>query len=472
MAPSVSSAAPHPLPSIKFVREGSGSFLERRWLLPPLASAVIIAVILVVIAVHGFALTVGKGQWGGASDEVGPGAALLDHAENRGRDLIGQGNGRSGEETAVSVTAGEDEGKAAGGESGPRLPVFAYIITGSKGDGSRMKRLLLSLYHPRNEYLLHLDLEAPPRERMDLARFLRMHPTFVDVGNVHLVAKANLVTYRGPTMIAAYLHCAAILLRQRADWDWFINLSASDYPLMTQDDMAYVFSYLPRELNFVDHSSDLGWKEYVRARPIVVDPGIYSTKKADLFFTSQRRTVPTAFRLFQGSAWVVLSRAFVEYCIWGWDNLPRLTLMYYTNFVSSPEGYFQTVICNSREFRNTTVNSDLHYILWDVPALQHPKTLTSVYFPNMTASGVPFARKFARDGEVLGRIDRELLHRLSPEFFTPGGWCAGAEGDSRKDPCWTTGDPTLLRPSAGAQRLQKHMLKLLDAKNFRGKQCI
>ena len=65
-----------------------------------------------------------------------------------------------------------------------------------------------------------------------------------------------------------------------------------------------------------------------------------------------------------------LTRPFSEYCIWGWDNLPRTALMYYTNFVSSCEGYFQTVICNSREFRNTTVNSDLHFIQWDTPPLQ------------------------------------------------------------------------------------------------------
>jgi hypothetical protein len=36
-------------------------------------------------------------------------------------------------------------------------------------------------------------------------------------------------------MVANTLHAAAILLREGADWDWFINLSSSDYPLVTQD---------------------------------------------------------------------------------------------------------------------------------------------------------------------------------------------------------------------------------------------
>lgn len=36
-------------------------------------------------------------------------------------------------------------------------------------------------------------------------------------------------------MVANTLHAAAFLLSQAQDWDWFINLSASDYPLVTQD---------------------------------------------------------------------------------------------------------------------------------------------------------------------------------------------------------------------------------------------
>ncbi|KAJ6433998.1 hypothetical protein OIU84_017668 [Salix udensis] len=67
------------------------------------------------------------------------------------------------------------------------------------------------------------------------------------------------------------------------------------------------------------------------------------------------------------SAWTILSRSFAEYSVVGWDNLPRTLLLYYTNFVSSPEGYFQTVICNSEDYKNTTANHDLHYITWDTP---------------------------------------------------------------------------------------------------------
>lgn len=117
----------------------------------------------------------------------------------------------------------------------PRLPRLAYLISGTKGDGQRLKRVLQAVYHPRNYYLLHLDLEAPDGERLELAKYVKLEGVMRDFKNVMVIGKANLVTYKGPTMIASTLHAVAILLKQAKDWDWFINLSASDYPLMPQD---------------------------------------------------------------------------------------------------------------------------------------------------------------------------------------------------------------------------------------------
>lgn len=115
------------------------------------------------------------------------------------------------------------------------LPRLAYLISGTKGDSHRMMRTLQAVFHPRNQYVLHLDLEAPPRERLELAAAVKADPTFREVDNVRVMAQSNLVTYKGPTMIACTLQAISILLKESSEWDWFINLSASDYPLVTQD---------------------------------------------------------------------------------------------------------------------------------------------------------------------------------------------------------------------------------------------
>ncbi|KAI3457454.1 hypothetical protein Pfo_014117 [Paulownia fortunei] len=300
----------------------------------------------------------------------------------------------------------------------PPVPKFAYLISGSRGDLEKLWRTLHALYHPGTIIF-------------ELASWVEKHPLFAKVGNVYMNEKANMITYRGPTMVANTLHACAILLKRHKDWDWFINLSASDYPLVTQDDLLHTFSDLKREINFIEHTSRLGWKAPQRAMPLIIDPGLYQTNKSDIFWVAPKRNLPTAFKLFTGSAWMILSRAFVEYCIWGWDNLPRTLLMYYSNFVSSPKAIFRLLSAMLQNLRRLF--------------------------------GAAFARKFNQDTPVLDKIDTELLGRKNGSF-TPGGWCRG------KPRCSKVGNPTKLRPGPGADRLRLLIDKLLSA-NLNQQQC-
>ncbi|KAM7263522.1 hypothetical protein ACFE04_001205 [Oxalis oulophora] len=353
----------------------------------------------------------------------------------------------------------------------PEIPRLGYLISGSKGDGPSVKRLLQAVYHPRNYYVIHIDSDASDDERIDLAKYVKSENVMRECGNVMVIGNANLVTFKGPTMVAAMLHAVSIMLKKSNEWDWFVNLSAHDYPLMSQDDILHIFSYLPKDLNFLEHSSNIGWKENSRARPIIIDPGLYHTKKSSVFLAMEKRSLPASFKLFMGSEWVVLTKSFLEFCILGWDNLPRTLLMYYTNFLSSPEGYFHTVICNHKDYQNTTVNHDLHYIKWDNPPKQQPMSLTLEHFDDMVESGAPFARKFTKDDPVLDKIDKLLLRRLDGRI-TPGGWCVGnPKYVVGHDPCVVYGNTNVIKPSVNSERLESLIVKLLDPEVFRSKQC-
>jgi hypothetical protein len=167
---------------------------------------------------------------------------------------------------------------------------------------------------------------------------------------------------------------------------------------------------------------------------------------------------------------MMLSRPFIEFCLWGWDNLPRIVLMYYANFLSSPEGYFHTVICNAPEFRNTTVNHDLHFISWDNPPKQHPHFLTGNDFKSMVDSNAPFARKFGRNEAVLEKIDSELLGR-SADGFVRGGWFNYQENANLTVPRQEIANTSELRPGPGAERLKRLITGLLSAEDFHENQC-
>ncbi|KAJ6718861.1 GLYCOSYLTRANSFERASE [Salix purpurea] len=181
--------------------------------------------------------------------------------------------------------------------------------------------------------------------------------------------------------------------------------------------LSHVFSSVSRDLSFIDHTSDLGWKEPQRIQPIVVDPGIYLARRSQIFHATEKRSTPDGFKVFTGSQWVILSRSFLEFCVLGWDNLPRTLLMYFNNVILSEESYFHSVICNAPEFKNTTLNSDL--------------------------------RQFQKDDPVLDKVDEKILRR-GHNRAAPGAWCTGRR-TWWMDPCSQWGDVNVVKPDESVQ---------------------
>ncbi|KAH1233213.1 Beta-glucuronosyltransferase GlcAT14A [Glycine max] len=349
-------------------------------------------------------------------------------------------------------------------------PAFAYFISGGNRDSDRIFRLLLAVYHPRNRYLLHLGMDARDEERQRLAAATMSVPAIRAFRNVDVVGKADYVTYLGSSNVAVALRAASVMMKLDGGWDWFVTLSARDYPLVTQDgnanttlkiskekaqdqqvDLSHVFSSVRRDLNFIDHTSDLGWKEKDRFQPIVVDPGLYLARRS--------------------SPWVILSRSFLEYCIFGWDNLPRTLLMYFTNVKLSQEGYFHSVVCNAPEFKNTTVNGDLRYMIWDNPPKMEPLFLNVSVYDQMVESGAAFARQFEVGDRVLDMIDKKILKRGRNQAV-PGAWCSGRRS-WWVDPCSQWGDDvTILKPGPQAKKLEESVSSLLDDWSSHTNQCL
>ena len=170
-----------------------------------------------------------------------------------------------------------------------------------------------------------------------------------------------------------------------------------------------------------------------------------------------------------GSPWVTLSRPFLEFCILGWDNLPRTLLMYFTNVILSQEGYFHSVICNSPEFKNTTVNNDLRYMIWDSPPKMEPHFLNISDYNQMAQSGAAFARQFAKDDPVLNLIDQKILKRGGKKPVL-GAWCSG-RGSWWMDPCSQWGDVNILKPGPQARKFEESITNLLDDWNSQSNQC-
>uniref|UniRef100_A0A1J3H694 Xylosyltransferase 2 n=1 Tax=Noccaea caerulescens TaxID=107243 RepID=A0A1J3H694_NOCCA len=349
-------------------------------------------------------------------------------------------------------------------------PCIAYLITGSSDDSRRILRLLYATYHPRNRYLLHLDSLATQSERDRLAVAVQDVPIFRAARNVDVVGKPDFVYQRGSSPMASTLHGASILLRLSGAWDWFVNLSVDDYPLVTQDELLHILSHLPKDLNFVNHTSYIGWRESRRLKPVIVDPGLYLVEKTDMFFATQKRDLPKAFKLFSGPSFSILSRNFIEHCVLGTDNFPRTLLMYLSNTPASISNYFPTILCNSNLFKKTIINNNLLYLASNDTSKERYHHLDPKEFTEMVESGAAFARGFRFDDSNLDRIDHELLGRRHGEVV-PGGWCLG-DSSKNSSSCSVWGDSGILRPGSGSDRLERRIVELLSNDWFKSHQCI
>lgn len=315
-------------------------------------------------------------------------------------------------------------------------------------------------------------MEANQSEREALAYAVQKTNVYKEIGNVHVVGHAGNGNPKGSSYLAVLLHGAAVLLKLSKDWNWFLNLDIADYPLVTQDDLLHILAYLPRNINFIQHTNHFDPKEFRRWKHVMVDPGLYlSTEPDQVFYGTERRELPDAFRMFTGSSSVILTRNFIEYCILGTDNLPRSVLMYYTNTPSAHAKYFHTVICNSLEFKNTVLNCNLHFV-------SSSRGSTDL-FTNMSRSGAGFGSGFVENDPILDRIDLVLLGRF-PWKITPGGWClekkrkASSGGIIHSNHCSVLGDVNILRPGPGAKRLENFVLNFISDSggSLRSGQCI
>lgn len=302
-------------------------------------------------------------------------------------------------------------------------PVLAYWIHGSSGDGERMMRVLKASYHPRNQYLLLLDASSSSDERRDLALSVQSDPLFAAFNNVNVVGRSYAVNQMGGSGLAALLHASALLLKLSTTWDWFITLAASDYPLMTQDDILHAFTLLPRDLNFV-HFANTNTSNHLieRVKQVVVDPSIYNRKASPIYYATETRDAPNTFKILAGSPWVILSRSLIDFVVKGWDNFPRKLVMYMTNVASPLELYFQTVICNSPAFQNTTVDNDLRYH----HVMSKNQSLESLLINKMVAN----FKQVEDDDDMLAmeEVDKKILNR-SVNGVVPGKWCLSKNVD-------------------------------------------
>lgn len=288
-------------------------------------------------------------------------------------------------------------------------------------DPDHLKRLVSLLRRgcPTSKVLVSHDVAASPLPA-DL---------FADDPEVYVTSGRG---GRGDFLIVdGYLKALAFLRDYGIDYDWLVNMSGSDYPVMSlraiEAELAKTeFDGFLHHFDVLDNVAEcmvpMRWpategldRYYYQYRKlkdslsqtqrnIVAVPRILSRKylKSVRIFTAYglmvgrpATSIPfnAAFRCYAGSYWHAIRRHCAEYLLEFTSQNPDIR-SYFEKVLVPDEAYIQTVLVNNRDFRFNCNNR--RFFDMSQSRRGHPKLLDASDLPRITEQGYFFARKLER----------------------------------------------------------------------------
>ncbi|CAM9411024.1 unnamed protein product, partial [Hapterophycus canaliculatus] len=246
--------------------------------------------------------------------------------------------------SAIGVSVGNGESAKSTIPLEKRARVGYLIMASGVEELHKTKRLLQAIYDPNNFYLVHLDRKDNRAIRRDIENFIK------DWDNVRMLVPSLDVSWGGYTITLTAIFGICTMVQWNNEWDYFINLSASDFPLLPQSELTTVLgTYAEVGMNFV---SGEPLNERNRVEVIIDDQGLYretqSSKAGRPLKVGKPRLPPSKsmFTVYKGEFWVILHRSFCQYIEKSPDNVARSLQAYFSRFRISDESYFQTVLCH------------------------------------------------------------------------------------------------------------------------------
>ncbi len=252
---------------------------------------------------------------------------------------------------------------------------IAYFVQVSGTNHPRLPSLLRALCEPgrRSTFAVHFDKSMPDStvSEAEAASRSALSAAGCASSEMQLLPREH-VTYRGITLTHNIISAAAHLLRSGAAFDYFINLSAADYPtarpaliraLLSQADVR------DHRLMFIAWSAESTWARFARERVarVHVDSALASGQHGQFFrYVRENIIAPhVGFTVAKSSSWFIFPRDFVEHLVL--DSAARRMLSVFAFSDIGDEHYFASVIWNDERFRARTVPTNFRSIFFSVP---------------------------------------------------------------------------------------------------------
>uniref|UniRef100_A0A665TKK4 Xylosyltransferase 1 n=1 Tax=Echeneis naucrates TaxID=173247 RepID=A0A665TKK4_ECHNA len=305
------------------------------------------------------------------------------------------------------------------------VPVRLAFVLVVHGRASRQfQRLFRAVYHTSHFYYVHVDQRSNylHREVLSLAS---QYP------NVRVTSWRMATIWGGASLLTMYLRSMEDLLKM-SDWSWdfFINLSAADYPIRTNEQLvAFLSKY--RNMNFIkSHGRDNS--RFIRKQGL---DRLFYECDTHMWRLGDRK-IPEGIAVDGGSDWFLLNRRFVDYVVNSRDELVSSMKRFYFLLTSSrgQNSFFHTVLENSAHCESM-VDNNLRLTNWNRKLgckcqYKHivdwcgcsPNDFKPSDLPRFQQASRPtfFARKFEAS------VSQEIISQLDSYLF--GAYPSGTPG--------------------------------------------
>ncbi|KAF6203252.1 hypothetical protein GE061_003670 [Apolygus lucorum] len=228
---------------------------------------------------------------------------------------------------------------------------IVFLLTFNGRAVRQVKRLIKALFHSSHFFYIHVDA----RQDYLMRELLQLE---IRHSNVRLSRRRHATIWGGSSLLTMLLEAMADLVQSGWQWDFVINLSESDYPVKTNDQLVD-FLTANHERNFVkSHGREV--QRFITKQGLdksFVECDAHMWRIGD-------RKLPTGIVVDGGSDWLALSRPFVEYLASGGTEtlVQGLTTIFKYSLLPA-ESFFHTALRNSA-FCKSYVDNNLHLTNW------------------------------------------------------------------------------------------------------------
>ncbi|XP_025163648.1 xylosyltransferase oxt isoform X3 [Harpegnathos saltator] len=233
---------------------------------------------------------------------------------------------------------------------------IAYLLTVNGRASRQVKRLINILYHPSHLFYIHVDARQDYlyREILEVEKSCKLNNIKVARGE----GLRHASIWGGASLLTTLLKSAQQMLAHHHHWDFLVNLSESDFPVKSNNQLIEFLSW-NKGMNFVkSHGREV--------QRFITKQGLDKTFvecEARMWRVGDRK-LPDGIQVDGGSDWIALSRDFVEYVANPNPDLLVASLLKLFKYTLLPaESFFHTVLRNSR-FCSTYIDNNLHVTNW------------------------------------------------------------------------------------------------------------